>query len=152
VNVRLTPVDAGAIHDFVAFFDDYRRELDRYSVDGPDTLPIGRYAEALERDPEGQELLWIEAGRVRAGFLLLRAFEDWPEMSGTVLDIAECYVVPSHRRRGIARAAIELLLARERERGTALVEASVLPENQDALAFWNALGFTARSVRTARKP
>ncbi len=152
MNVTLAPVDGRTLDDFVALFDEYRRELDAYSPSGRDTLPIERYRDALRRDPEGQELLWIEADGARAGFLLLRRFEDWPDSSRTVVDIAECYVVPPYRRQGVGRAAIEALLARERARETALIEASVLPRNQTALAFWEALGFTAHSIRTARQP
>ena len=99
-----------------------------------------------------QELLWIEVDGERAGFLLLRTFEDWPDTAKTVLDIAECYIAPGFRRQGAGTAAIEALLARERARGTALVEASVLSRNEAALAFWEALGFTTRSIRTAREP
>lgn len=150
--VGLERIDAGGLGDFLRFFDDYRHELEVYSASEPDTLPIERYGEAIQRDPDGQELLWIVADGDRAGFLLVRAFEDWPDTTQTVLDIAECYVVPESRRRGVGRAAVEALLERERRRGTALVEASVLYRNERAIAFWESLGFTARSIRTARDP
>lgn len=151
MNVALVPIEARALGDFLTEFDAYCRELAQYT-DEPDPLPLEAYGAALEADPDGQELLWIEADEVRAGFLLLRAFEDWPDTTQTVLDIAECYIAPAHRLRGIARAAIEALLARERARGTTLVEASVLWRNHAALAFWQSLGFTPRSTRTAREP
>lgn len=152
MNVRLVRVAADALDDFLVAFDDYRHELDAYSALAPDTLPIERYGEALRADPEDQELLWIEVEGERAGFLLLRTFEDWPDTAKTVLDVAECYIAPAFRGRGAGGAAIEALLARERARGTALVEASVLSRNEAALAFWEALGFTRRSIRTAREP
>ena len=152
MNAQLVPVEDRELDDFVAFFDDYRRELDVYHSSAPDVLPIQRYRDALHRDPGGQELLWIEVDGVRAGFLFLRAFEDWPDATRIVVDIAECYVVPQLRRRGVGQAAIEALLARERARETSLVEASVLRGNEAALAFWQSLGFTPHSIRTARQP
>jgi ribosomal protein S18 acetylase RimI-like enzyme len=152
VSVSLVPVDEGSLEDFLSLFDDYRHELEVYTGSQPDTLPIRRYGDAIRRDPEGQELLWILTDGERAGFLLVRAFEDWPDSSRTVIDIAECYVAPEFRRQGVGRDAVEVLLARERHRGTALVEASVLHRNEAAIAFWETLGFTVRSIRTAREP
>jgi len=151
-EVTLVPITDRELDEFLAWFDQYRKELEPFDPVGPDPHPLSRYWDALRRDPEAQELLWIEAGGVRAGFLLARAFADWPATEDTVVDIAECFIAPEHRRRGIGRAAVEVVLSRERERGTVLVEASILPANADALAFWAALGFTARAVRTARRP
>jgi ribosomal protein S18 acetylase RimI-like enzyme len=152
VNVELVRVSVVDLDAFVSQFDEYRHELDPYNSLVPDTLPIERYAEALRADPSSQELLWVEVDGTRAGFLLLRAFEDWPDPNRTIIDIADCYVMPAYRRRGVGRKAIEALVARERERGTALIEASVLRANADALAFWQSLGFAEHSVRTARRP
>jgi ribosomal protein S18 acetylase RimI-like enzyme len=152
VRVRLVRVDDGSLGDFLEFFDDYRHELDEYSTSEPDVLPIGRYGEAIQQDPGAQELLWVVADDDRAGFLIVREFDDWPDTARTVLDIAECYVAPQFRRQGVGKAAIEALLDRERRRGTALIEASVLYRNEPAIAFWKSLGFTVRSIRTAREP
>jgi ribosomal protein S18 acetylase RimI-like enzyme len=151
VTVELVPVEGPSLEEFLAHFDAYRHELEAYSHE-PDTLPLDRYGEAIRRDPDGQELLWIESDGKRAGFLLVREFEDWPDDSRTVVDIAECYVAPEFRRQGVGRAAVEALLERERRRDTALVEASVLRENEAGAAFWAALGFAVRSIRTAREP
>jgi ribosomal protein S18 acetylase RimI-like enzyme len=152
VSVELVRVSVVELDEFVAQFDEYRHELDPYNSLVPDTLPIERYAEALRSDPSGQELLWVEADGKRAGFLLIRCFEDWPDPKRIIIDIAECYVIPAYRRRGVGRAAIAALLERERARGTALIEASVLRANADALAFWESLGFAQHSIRTARQP
>ncbi|HRC62165.1 MAG: GNAT family N-acetyltransferase [Dehalococcoidia bacterium] len=152
VRVALTPIDERELAEFLAWFDQYRHELEPFDPAGPDPHPLSRYWDALRRDPESQELLWIEADGVRAGFLLARGFEDWPATEDTVVDIAECFVAPEFRRRGVGRAAVEAVLERERARGTVLVEASILPGNADALAFWAALGFAPRAIRTARQP
>lgn len=152
VDVTLAPIPDRELDEFLAWFDQYRRELEPFDPAGPDPHPLSRYWDALRRDPEAQELLWIEANGERVGFLLARGFEDWPATEDTVVDIAECFIAPEHRRRGIGRAAVEAMLARERERGAVLVEASILPANADALAFWASLGFTTRAVRTARRP
>jgi ribosomal protein S18 acetylase RimI-like enzyme len=152
MNIALVSVADADLDAFLTMFDAYRRELDAYDPSGPDTQPLDRYRQALLDDPEGQELLFIEADGNRAGFLLAREFEDWPDASRRVVEIAECYVQPSSRRRGVARAAVEALLARERARGTVLVEAAVLQRNEQALQFWRALGFEVRAVQTARRP
>lgn len=152
MNLALVSIPDRELDEFLAWFDEYRGELAPFDPAGPDPNPLSSYWDALRRDPEAQELLWIEVDGARAGFLLVRGFEDWPATDQTVVDIAECYIAPAYRRRGVGRAAVEVLLDRERAHGTVLVEASVLPGNADALAFWAALGFTTRAVRTARQP
>jgi ribosomal protein S18 acetylase RimI-like enzyme len=101
---------------------------------------------------EDEEWLWIVLDGEHVGFVMSRLYYDQPLPGEQTTEILECYVEPARRRGGVGRAAIEALLAREREHGTALVEAGVLRDNAEALAFWEALGFEVRSLRTARRP
>jgi len=55
--------------------------------------------------------------------------------------IAEFYVVPSRRRTGVGRSAVEAVAERARSAGATHLEAKVHPENSDALPFWLAAGF-----------
>jgi ribosomal-protein-alanine N-acetyltransferase len=51
-------------------------------------------------------------------------------------------VLPTHRRRGIARGLIEWLLASAATAGIASVHLELLEDNASARAFYRALGFT----------
>lgn len=70
----------------------------------------------------------------------------------SISSIAEFYIEPTYRRSGIGTAAISLLLDDHRERGTALVEADILVNNEPATKFWKNLGFQVQYLQTGRKP
>ena len=101
---------------------------------------------------EGRELLWMVADGQRAGLAMVRVFPDFPDELRDVASIAEFYVAPEFRRRGVGRAGIEAILAEHRARGTFEVQADILRENGPALAFWQRMGFEVRSFQTARRP
>jgi predicted acetyltransferase len=97
------------------------RWFDHYWTD-PDRLPLG---------------IWV--GSDLAGFCLLRDTADrW--------QIAEFYVAPSQRRRGVATTAVAGIVGRCRASGThRWLEASTLAWNEPALAFWRRQGFSTVS-------
>ena len=113
---------------------------------------MDEYRAAVLDDLEGREQLWIRADGERAGFAVVRTLPDWPREDRDVAEIAEFYVEPAFRRRGVGQAAVTALLAEHRRRGTHLVEASILRDNDAAHAFWAALGFETRSTVTRRRP
>ncbi len=152
MHVELPTVASPEYDDFFSMLEVYFRELDPYDPLGPDRHSIEQYRRAILGDTEGRELLWIVADGERVGLAMVRIMDDWPDATSLVAEIAEFYVVPSHRRRGIGRAAVESLLAEHRRRGTALVEAGILRDNEGALAFWAGLGFVVQSLQTARRP
>jgi ribosomal protein S18 acetylase RimI-like enzyme len=150
--VELVPVAESELDAFVAMFAAYAEETEPYDPLGMARLDAAetRAWFAAEADAPGAELLWIVASGERGGLLRLQRFEAEPGLEST-LEIADCYVELRLRGAGIARAAVEAVLARERARGTAVVDAAVLRDNP-ALGFWRALGFELRSYRTARRP
>jgi ribosomal protein S18 acetylase RimI-like enzyme len=94
--------------------------------------------EALERllatDPWGL-LVAEEEGEVRGA--LIAAWDGW---RGNLYRLA---VDPAHRRRGIARRLVRAGEERLRERGAPRITALVAFEDDDARAFWTAVGYEA---------
>jgi GNAT superfamily N-acetyltransferase len=152
-SIELLEIKRSEFDELFAFVGSYIEELDAYDP----IEPAGAaYAEAMrtryESDDEERELFWILEGGERAGFLLSRRYADWPRGDRDMASISEFYVLPSHRRRGIGRAAVEAWLALHRERRTWLVEADIMRENAPARAFWASLGFEVQMLQTARRP
>ena len=56
-------------------------------------------------------------------------------------------VHPAHRRRGIARGMLDLLLAESRARDLRLVVLEVRPSNQEAIALYESFGFRVTGRR-----
>lgn len=149
--VRLVPVPTEEHDAFFAMLATYHAELDQYDAHADD-WDAEVHRRAILDDMEGREISWVEAYGQRAGFLMVRVLTDWPDESRDIASIAEFYIAPPFRRRGVGRAAIEALLADHRARGTFEVEAGILVRNDPARQFWASLGFDERSVVTARKP
>ncbi len=137
---------------FFAMLAGYLAELDAYELPWDPAPPVEAYREALDADPDGQQIEWMIAGGERAGFLITRVVPDWPEEEREIGEVIECYVEPAQRARGVGRAAVELWLASMLARGVTSVEASVLWANTPARRFWEKLGFETRSVQTMRRP
>ena len=152
MNVTLAPLAGDERDQFFAMFERYHRELDRYDPMGPDPNTVDDYRRATLADMEGRELLWIVGGGEHAGLAEVRTLPDWPDNTRQIASILEFYVAPERRRRGVGRAAVKALLAEHRRRGTALVEAAILRDNEPAKAFWASLGFEVQSLQTARRP
>lgn len=155
--VRLRPIERSEHDAFFEAYAVYYAELEPFSRDPwpAETNSLEAYRSAVLEDlgpDSGRELLWIEADGERAGFIVTRTLPDWPDDSTTVAEIAEFYVVPAFRRRGVGAAAVEAILADHRARGTRLVEAAILEGNAPAKDFWRRMGFEVQSVVTARRP
>lgn len=146
------PVREDEYDAFFALMAEYQRELDPYDPAAAEPFDTERHREAVLDDMDGREISWIEADGARAGFVMVRLFDDWPREERQIASIAEFYVFPAFRRRGVGTSAARAILEDHRARGTYEVEASILPGNEAARAFWAALGFEVRSIITARRP
>lgn len=150
--VTLRAVQRKEYDGFFEMLAEYMTELDPFdptAADAPWDSALHR--EAILDDMEGRELLWIEADGERAGLAIVRVYPDFPDDSRDVAEIAEFYVSPAMRSHGIGAAAVEAIAADHRARGTHSLHASVLRGNEDALRFWEHLGFVVRSFDTTRR-
>ena len=151
--VSLAPVSVGEQAALLEMVRSYFRELSSYEPGGedPDRYFELVWPEMLD-DATGREVRWITSAGRRAGFLVVRVLADWPDTERTIASIAEFYIAPSFRRSGVGTAAVKLLLAEHRRRGTDEMEADILVGNQPAQRFWQGLGFTVQFLQTGRKP
>jgi ribosomal protein S18 acetylase RimI-like enzyme len=92
------------------------------------------YFDAYWEEPERLPFV-LESDGAAVGLCLVR-------VRGSEWSIAEFYVVPASRRSGAGRAAVEAVAGRARKAGATHLEAKVHPDNQEALPFWLAVGFT----------
>ncbi len=63
------------------------------------------------------------------------------EKGGISLWIEELYVAPEKRRRGVARALLDFVIAEARLNGLRAVELHVVPSQAAALALYRSIGF-----------
>lgn len=153
MDVRLVAVREHEYDQFFALFAEYHDELDPYDpTSADDSWNLEAHRAAILDDMEGREIDWIEVEGERGGFVMVRTMPDWPREERRIAEIAEFYVLPAFRRRGVGTAAIRAVIERHRERGVYEVEASILPGNEPAHAFWAKLGFEVRTIVTARRP
>ena len=153
MNITLVPIENNEYDDLRYMLLDYYSEIADYEIDIENSEDLrDRSFAAMLNDMEGRELIWIEANSERAGFIIVRSLADWPHEERMIASIAEFFVDPAYRRRGIGSQAVEILLANHRNRGTYLVEADILHLNEPAKAFWYGLGFELQFLQTGRKP
>jgi ribosomal protein S18 acetylase RimI-like enzyme len=123
----LRPAELGDRELLRSLLYDYLFEFDGRT----DAYP---YFDAYWSEPERLPFV-IEDGEDAVGLCFVRVLDSgW--------SIAEFYVVPDRRRGGVGRAAVDAVADRARRAGAAYLEAKVHPDNQDALPFWLAAGFT----------
>ena len=107
----------------------------------------------LAADPAGVER-GIELAMQREAAWLLLAFDGVQpvavflaneivsvEQAGIVLWVEELYVIPSARRRGVAREILNFVARQARQRRIVSVELEVVPTQTAAFALYRGLGF-----------
>ena len=106
--------------------------LERYRAapDDPDTLHLVAEARGA---PIGMAL-----GRVQA----ISSISD-----ERVMEVSNVIVLPSYRRRGVARALIQALAAFAEERGATRLALKTYAQNDEAMRFWESVGFHPRYVQ-----
>lgn len=118
------------LHDFNTEYEDV--------TPGPDAL-ARRITELLE----GGDTVVLLAGDGPDGLVVLRFREAiWAFAQECFL--AELYVVPPLRGRGIGRALVEAALAAARDRGAAWIDLGTSDDDVAARALYERMGFTNR--------
>jgi ribosomal protein S18 acetylase RimI-like enzyme len=106
---------------------------------------VARYR-AVPDDPDSIHLVVEDAGAL-VGMGLGRVQPISSISDERVMEVSNVIVLPSHRRRGVARALIEALAAFAEERGAARLALKTYAQNDDAMRFWESLGFHPRYVQ-----
>jgi ribosomal protein S18 acetylase RimI-like enzyme len=101
---------------------------------------IEHTVEELNYHPDKGTVFVIETGNDLVGYAIVINY--WSnEYGGNILNIDELYLLPAHRRRGIASDFIGLL-TRVAPVGTVAVQLEVARSNKVAFGFYKKLGFT----------
>ena len=128
-----------------------RREVNELHVQGrPETFKPGfsrdleDYLYEIRKDPAKQIVVAEDGGAV-CGFAILHEIcrPETPYMvERRYLDIDEFGVAASRRRQGIGTALIAFIRSWTKERGFDRLELNMWEFNREALAFYEAAGFT----------
>jgi predicted acetyltransferase len=138
--VELKPLLRPLLTDYLVEFAEMEGVAPQYDADGQATY---RYFDDYWTDAARVPFaVWLGAGLV--GFCLLRdAGDRW--------EIAEFYVAPDQRRRGVGAAVVDAVKRYCRAIGRhRLLEASTLRFNTGAYAFWSSQGFVTESETPRR--
>lgn len=115
-----------------------------------------RYAERLleRRDDPFTRTFVAETGGVVVGYVLGAILDLHPDLFDYVESgfIADIYVEPAYRRRGIARRLFETMTRWFAEQGVTQTEWQVSAVNLDGLRFWEAVGGKPIMVRMRLGP
>jgi aminoglycoside 6'-N-acetyltransferase I len=137
-EVDLQPLQAGDA-EFHRTMWRYWREL---GVD-PNPVWASRYLARIDAEQGADRFtFWASTGGERCGFAMVRLQPDWLIPERTVGYIAEFYVAPTFRRRGVGRVLAERMITFARNRGAEDIELDVLPTNRRGMQFWQAVGFS----------
>jgi ribosomal protein S18 acetylase RimI-like enzyme len=117
---------------------DFNREFDE------PTPPVERLAERMSGLIAGGETVVLLAGEGPDGLAVLR-FRPAIWSSGLECYLAELYVRPAQRGRGLGRALMEAALREARARGADTMEIGVDEPDHAARRLYESLGFSNRS-------
>ncbi len=139
-----------AVYEDLPAVNVLRRQVNELHVAGrSQTFKPGFPAELEEHvytifsDPDQEILVAEEAGQL-LGFAVLHEIRrpENPFMyERHFLDVDEFGVDPAYRRRGVGKALIDRAKAWAKEQGFDRLELNMWEFNQDALAFYEAVGF-----------
>jgi ribosomal protein S18 acetylase RimI-like enzyme len=125
--------------------------------DSPAVLDLWQRAEAIPSTTDSAEELERLVAEKRGLFLVAEAdgrlvgsiIGGWDGWRGNMYRLA---VVPEYRRRGIARSLVAGVERRLRTQGARRITALIVGAEQEARAFWEAVGYghDARMLRHAK--
>ena len=131
---RADPADADAIGRLLHDFNEEYEEA---------TPGAAKLAERARELLAGDDTVALLAGDGPDGFAVLR-FRASLYMDDLECYLAELYVVPDKRGRGIGRALMDEVFAVAREKGAAHIELNTSEDDAAARALYEKLGFTNR--------
>ena len=122
----------------------------------PDIYEMPRELYPLERFHEGLEAGSLYVARQESGVVGYVAIKirdyDWAGMvPRRVLFVDEICVSKAHRRQGVGRAIMASLRELARAETCTDMQLGVYPQNRDAVAFYEACGFSLQSVTMSAK-
>ena len=147
---RATPEDAPAIARLNAFVHDIHLEAHPhyFRPTDPDEL-TSSFREWLERDDTTAFIARDESG-TPIGYVTT-SFHDRPPTPAhhrrAYLELDQIAVHPTHRRRGLAHAFVELAREEARARGTDRIHLATWQFNKGAQAFFESEGFLPRTTQ-----
>ncbi len=137
----------------VAQTGDLFAELDRYQAEWRVFAPrpeLRREAEERYRaaadDPDAVHLVAELDGRL-IGMAFGRVDAISSISDERALEVSNVIVVPAYRRRGVARALLRSLGAFAREHGANRLALKTYARNDEAMKFWESVGFRPRWVQ-----
>jgi ribosomal protein S18 acetylase RimI-like enzyme len=133
----IRPAGDGDLAAVGRLLDDFNREYDEPSP-GPERI-AARLGELLT----GGDTAVLIAGRGPDGLALLR-FRPSLWSAGLECYLAELYVVPALRGRGIGRALLDAAIALARERGADHMDLGTSEDDVAARGLYESAGFTNR--------
>jgi ribosomal protein S18 acetylase RimI-like enzyme len=131
------PADLGDAHAVAQLLHDFNREFDT------PTPPVAALAERISQLLAGGDTVVLLAGDGPDGLAVLR-FRAAIWSSGLECYLAELYVTPAQRSRGIGRALMQAAIQEARERGADTMEIGVDEPDFAARHLYESLGFTNR--------
>ncbi|HEX2022729.1 MAG TPA: GNAT family N-acetyltransferase [Candidatus Thermoplasmatota archaeon] len=134
VDIRKAgPEDADVVAGLVRALADY----EKLPAPGPDAL--ARLAADFSGDRPRLEVWLAQRGGAPVGYAA--TFETYSTFRARpLLYLEDLFVLPEHRRAGVAKALLRRLARRAKERGCARVTWMVLDWNVDAQRFYERLG------------
>jgi len=145
IQVRpATPADVPVILRFVRELAAFEREPDAVTATG------SMLAAALFGESPAAEAVLAEREGEPVGFaLFFHNFSTWEGRRGLYLE--DLYVTPAARGQGAGAALLRHLAALAVARGCARFEWSVLDWNEDAIAFYRAMGAVGQEEWTVQR-
>jgi GNAT superfamily N-acetyltransferase len=147
VRIRLTaPEDLDACLALFRVLSELQAPMWRFEV-WPDVMErvAERYTH-LAGEPDAVHLVADDEGRV-VGMGVGQIRPASRVSDELALEVSHVVVLPSHRGLGIGRRLAAGLAAFALDRGVAWVTLRTFAANEDALRFWEGLGFTPRVVQ-----
>jgi diamine N-acetyltransferase len=139
---KATKEDIPQLKELNGLFADYHHKLDPYWKSGSETKgPFGEYiTEALQQE----DTLWlvVESDGKLVGFFSAKRKPGNPvTIALQIGHIADAFLLPDFRGKGIAKEAILKIIDWFKEKGIKFADLNVDSRNVEGIRAWESLGF-----------